>query len=129
MDKKKILIVDDEVRLCRILKLNLEETGDYEVQTESKSTNVMSIVFSFRPDLIVLDFVMPEMDGGDVLKLLEANPRTKNIPIIFLTAVATKEDTRDQGTVIGGHFVIAKPVDMEELIEAIERKLLEKGYS
>ncbi len=129
MDKKKILIVDDEIKLCRILKLNLEETGKYEVQTESNSTKVVATVFAFHPDLIVLDFVMPEMDGGDVLKQLESNAKTKNIPIIFLTAVATKEDTNDQGSVIGGHFVIAKPVDMDELIEAIERKLLERGFS
>lgn len=129
MNKKKILIVDDEVRLCRILKLNLEEAGNYEVKTESRSTNAMAAVFAFHPDLIVLDYVMPEMDGADVLKQLEANPKTQKIPIIFLTAVATKEDTNEQGTMIGGHFVIAKPVAMEELIEAIERKLMEKGYS
>ena len=127
MPKIKILLVDDEKSLCRVLKLNLEETGRYEVQTESKGTNALNAALAFKPDLIVLDFIMPDMDGGDVLQQMEGHPLLRHVPVIFLTAVATKEDTQDQGTVIGGHYVIAKPVSVEQLTEAIERKLKETG--
>ena len=125
--RKKVLLVDDEESLCRIIKLNLEETGRYKVQTESKGVNVLPAILDFKPDIVVLDFIMPDMDGADILKQIEGNPKTKNIPIIFLTAVATKEDTQDQGAMIGGHFVLAKPVTLESLTEAIDRKLNEKG--
>ena len=127
-EKKRILLVDDEESLCRILKLNLEETGKYDVRTESRGVNVMPAIAQFHPDLVVLDFIMPDMDGGDILKQLESNPKTKSLPIIFLTAIASKDDTQDHGSIIGGHFVLAKPITVEELLEAIERKLAEKGY-
>ena len=127
MQKKKILLVDDEQSLLRILKLNLEDTGRFEVQTESKGANALSVAMAFKPDLIILDFIMPDMDGGDVLKQLESHTQTKKTPVIFMTAVATKEDTKGQGAEIGGHFVLAKPVSVENLIETIDRKLNESG--
>jgi len=123
MAKKKILIVDDEPALCRSLKLNLEETGDYEVMTETKGTNAKNVANQFKPDLIVLDFIMPDMDGSEVANQLQRDPGTNSIPFIFLTAIASKEDTGEQGDIIGGNFFLAKPVTTQLLVEAIEKNI------
>tara|TARA_B100000745_G_scaffold296335_1_gene241581 strand:+ start:441 stop:818 length:378 start_codon:yes stop_codon:yes gene_type:complete len=123
MSKQKILIVDDEESLVRAIKLNLEDTGKYEVHTETKGSRALRAATEFQPDLIILDVIMPDRDGADVEKDLKGDERTANIPIIFLTAIATKEDTKDDGTFIGGRFVIAKPVPIDKLIDSIEKRL------
>ncbi len=73
MSKKRILLVDDEESLCRVLKLNLEETGEYEVKTETRGTRALAIARDFKPNLIILDFVMPDIDGGSLLNQLQAD--------------------------------------------------------
>jgi DNA-binding response OmpR family regulator len=123
MRKKRILIVDDEESLSRAIKLNLEDTGEYEVRTESRGANALGIVHDFRPDLVILDVIMPDMDGADVEKIFEKDEIAKKVPIIFLTAIATKDDTKDRGALIGGRFVIAKPISIDRLIESIEERL------
>ena len=125
MTKKKILLVDDEESLCRVLKLNLEETGDYEVKTETHGSRALSIARVFKPDLIILDFVMPDIDGGSLLNQLKGDEATKNIPVIFLTAIASKEDSEEN--VIGGHFILAKPVPFDKLVKSIEEKITSGG--
>lgn len=123
MDKKKILVIDDEVSLCRVIKLNLESSDKFQVRTESKGTRGLTTALEFKPDLIILDYIMPDVDGGDVALQLQKNNMTKDIPVIFLTAIATKEDTQDDGALIGGRFVLAKPVSTEKLIKSIEKRL------
>ncbi len=123
MSKKKILIVDDEESLSRAMKLNLEDTGVYEVRTENRGSKALGAVHEFHPDLVILDVIMPDMDGADVEKQFEKDDFAKKIPIIFLTAIATKDDTKDRGTMIGGRFVIAKPISIDTLIESIEERL------
>lgn len=125
MSKKKILLVDDEESLCRILKLNLEETGDYEVRTETKGTRALSVARAFNPDLIILDFVMPDIDGGSLLNQLKGDDATKNTPVIFLTAIASREDSAEN--VIGGHYILAKPVPFDKLVQSIEEKIASGG--
>ena len=120
MPKKKVLIVDDEENFCKIVKLNLEEEN-YDVQTECKGINVLNVANKFQPDIILLDYIMPQMDGGDVLRQLQSNPSTTDIPVVFLTAIATKDDTKDNSSLIGGHHVLAKPITTGELVEAIEK--------
>ena len=123
MSKKRILIVDDEESLGRAMKLNLEETGQYEVRTESRGSKALMAVHEFHPDLVILDVIMPDMDGADIEKQFEQDDIAKEVPIIFLTAIATKDDTKDNGTMIGGRFVIAKPVSIDKLIASIEERL------
>lgn len=125
MSKKKILLVDDEESLCRVLKLNLEETGVYEVKTETKGTRALSVARAFKPDLIILDFVMPDIDGGSLLNQLKGDEATKDTPVIFLTAIASKEDSEDN--VIAGHYILAKPVPFDKLVQSIEEKLASGG--
>jgi CheY-like chemotaxis protein len=66
MSKKRILLIDDDPSFTRLLKLNLEETGAYEVRTENRGTAALTAAREFKPDLILLDVVMPDMGGGDV---------------------------------------------------------------
>ncbi len=125
MSKKKILLVDDEESLCRILKLNLEGTGEYEVRTETRGTHAVAVACEFKPDLIILDFVMPDIDGGTLLNELQKKEATKSIPVIFLTAIASKDDSDDK--VICGHYILAKPVAFDTLVQSIKEKLSSKG--
>ena len=121
--KKRILVVDDEAALTRIIKLNLERTGNYEVRTENMGSMAISAAKEFRPDLIFLDVMMPDMSGDDVAALLKEDPMLSNIAFVFMTAIVTKEETQSIATNIGGNMFLAKPVKTEELIETIERVL------
>jgi len=118
--KKKILVVDDESRITRMIQRNLEVTGNYEVQTENDSISALATARKFEPDLVVLDVMMPGMDGGEVLAVLREDPALHHLPVIFLTAIVTQDETGHQGKEIGGRFFLAKPVKTEDLIAAIE---------
>ncbi len=122
-EKKRILVIDDEASITRLLKLNLEQAGNYLVMTENKATTAVSTAETFRPDLILLDVMMPGMDGGEVASLLGSHPRLKTVPIVFLTAAATKGEVRERGGQVGGHPFLAKPVDISEVVACLERHL------
>ncbi|PYJ04233.1 MAG: response regulator, partial [Verrucomicrobia bacterium] len=77
----------------------------------------------FRPDVILLDIMMPETDGAEVAAQIEADPELQSTPIIFLTALLTKPETKS-GLRIEGHRSLAKPIDIPELIDRIEETLL-----
>jgi two-component system sensor histidine kinase/response regulator len=126
MHPTRILIIDDEVSLALMLKLNLERTGRFEVHTASSGGTGLSEARELRPDLILLDLMMPDMDGTEVADRLAENPRTSDIPIIFLTAVAQKAEVKARGGVIGGRTFIAKPAEAAEVVAAIEKRL-ERG--
>jgi len=121
--KKRILVVDDEVALTRIIKLNLERAGNYEVRTENMGSMAIPAAKEFKPDLIFLDVMMPDMGGEDVVALLKEDPVLSNIALIFLTAIVTKEETQSIETDIGGNLFLAKPVNTKDLIATIERVL------
>ena len=123
MPKKRILIVDDEEDICISIKLFLEDTNQYEVRAETQGTQALPAALEFNPDLIILDLIMPDMDGGEVEQLLKGDNATKNIPIIFLTAMALDDDPLSQGRVIDGRFIIGKPVTMERLVESVSNYL------
>ena len=121
--KKRILVVDDEVALTRLTKLNLERTGNYEVRTENMGSMAIPAAKEFKPDLIFLDVMMPDMSGDEVAALLKEDPMLSSIPFIFMTAIVTREETQSIETDIGGNLFLAKPVKTEELIATIERVL------
>ena len=122
-NKKRILVVDDEPSITRLLKLNLEQTGDYEVTTENVSKAAMGTAEEFRPDLILLDVMMPDRDGGDLASELKASPTTKCVPIVFLTAAVTRDEVRKRGGKFGDDEFLAKPVDLREVLACLERHL------
>ena len=121
--KKRILVVDDEAAFTRIIKLNLERTGNYQVRTENMGSMAIPAAKEFRPDLIFLDVMMPDMSGDEVAALLKEDPILSNIAFVFMTAIVTKEETQAMDTDIGGNMFLAKPVKTEELIATIERVL------
>lgn len=123
MDKKKILIIDDEEGFAKLIKMNLEATGEYEVRTENRGELGLAAAKEFKPDLIFLDVMMPGIDGPDVRYQLKSEKDTKDIPVVFLTAVVSKEDTEENNGIIGGNLFIAKPVDIKSLIEIIKKNI------
>jgi len=123
MVPKKILVVDDETTITRLLKLNLEKTGAYTVREENLGAKAYAAAREFKPDLILLDVMMPDMDGGDVAAQLQGDGLLKDIPIIFLTAAVKKEELTATGGMIGGFPYIAKPLDAKGVLAAIERQL------
>ena len=120
---KKILVVDDEVVLTKMVKLNLERTGNYTVMTVNKGSEALAAAREFKPDLIFMDVMMPDMSGDEAIAEIREDPQLASIPYVFMTAIVTKAETEDMGHNIGGNEFLAKPVKTEELIETIERIL------
>ena len=119
--KKRILIVDDEPSITRNLKLNLESHGDYEVHTENLATHALAAAQAFRPDLILLDVLMPDMEGGDLAAELKNDPLLREVPVIFLTALVSNNETGGKEVSSGAHTYIAKPVEIGKLMQIIEK--------
>ena len=121
MGSKRILVIDDDANLNKLLKVCLEEAGPYEVDSETRAEQALSKTREFKPDLILLDVVLGDMDGGEVASRIKDNPETKDIPIVFLTGVVTEDEV--QGGSIGGYPFLAKPVSTDKLIQKIESVL------
>ena len=124
MNKKRILIVDDEISFTRLLKLNLEQTNDYAVRVENRAEDALTTAREFRPDLVLLDIMMPRMFGGDIAARLRADANLKTTPIVFFTAAVSKTRVKEHDGVISGFPFLAKPASVEEVIEQIELGLV-----
>ena len=120
MNTKRILVVDDEPSVTQNLKLNLESSGGYDVFAENDAINALTAARIFRPDLILLDVIMPGMDGGEVAARLRKDPLLRNTPVIFLTGIISNEETDGHEMVSGGETFLAKPVDIDELKKTLE---------
>jgi CheY-like chemotaxis protein len=120
-EKKRVLLVDDEASFTRLMKLNLETNGPYEVRVESDPGKAVAAAREFRPNVIFLDVIMPETDGGTVASELGADPGLKSIPIVFLTAVVSKNEVLQHGDKFGGRIFLAKPVSVADVIQTIEK--------
>ena len=118
-EERHILIVDDDRDSTHLLKILLEKTGGYVVHEENDAVKAHQSAQNFRPDLILLDIMMPWKDGGDVARQIDADPQLQRTPIIFLTALG---DAR-AGLRIQGHPVLAKPINVPELINRLEENL------
>ena len=121
-ERRRILIVDSDPNTTHLVKVLLERTGRYLVVEENDPAKAHQSARNFRPDLILLDVVMPETDGGEVAARVEADPELHNTPIVFLTALVTRAEAKS-GLHIQGHPFLAKPVSIPELINAIEQHL------
>ena len=121
-ERARILIVDNDRDTTHLVKVLLERTGYYLVLEENDATKAHQNALNFRPDLILLDIVMPETDGGEVAARIQADPELENTPIIFLTALVTRAEAKS-GLNIQGHSFLAKPVSIPELIDATEEHL------
>ena len=122
MKLKKILIVDDEEIVSRLVKTSLENLWPtLRVDVCNDGMGAVQQVRKLQPDLIFLDIQMPGISGSDIAMQLKERPETKNIPIVFLTGMLTKEEARARGNQIGGEYFLAKPVSIEELMATVER--------
>ena len=121
-ERRRILIVDSDPNTTHLVKVLLERTGRYLVFEENDATKAHQSARNFRPDLILLDIVMPETDGGEIAAQVEADPELHNTPIVFLTALVTRAEAKS-GLHIQGHPFLAKPVSIPELINTIEQHL------
>jgi CheY-like chemotaxis protein len=116
--RKKILVVDDEEEALSFVS-NILRRAQYEVISTTKGNEAVQLARAHTPEAIVLDVVMPDLLGGEVSKILSQDPSTKNIPIIFLSGLNTKEDEEIMRSKAGNHRVLAKPTSAEELLEAV----------
>ena len=127
MNRKRILIVDDEAGSARLLKANLDQTGRYDARVENWPEDALAAAREFRPDLVLMDVLMPRMLGGNVAAAFKADPELQNIPVVFLTAAVRKSIVADHQGVINGAPVIAKPANLNEIIQCIESYLPRSG--
>ena len=88
--KKRVLLVDDEASFTHVLRLNLEKSGGYEVREENSGARALDAAREFHPDIILLDVIMPDMDGGSVASQIQAEEGLRGTIIVFLTAVRSK---------------------------------------
>ncbi|MCC6445456.1 MAG: response regulator [Armatimonadetes bacterium] len=116
---KKILAVDDEKHIVRLVQVNLQRAG-YEVVTANDGKEALEKVESERPDLVVLDVMMPYMDGFEVLRNLRSNPSTRELPVIMLTAKAQDADVF-KGWQSGVDCYLTKPFNPMELLSFVKR--------
>ena len=128
MTGKTILIVDDEKRMLEMLETRLSSAGYQVVQARDGEEGVEQAK-KYLPDLILMDIMMPKMDGSQAVGWLQKDPKTKNIPVIFLTAIITKEEEKEQAFGIqldvSKYRFIAKPFDTVSLLSEIETVLSE----
>jgi len=117
MNKKKILVVDDEVALVELLSIRLE-ANDYEVLTAYDGQDGLDKARSLKPDLIVLDLMLPKLDGYKVCRMLKFDEKYKNIPIIMFTARAQEADKK-LGEEVGADAYVTKPFESEVLLKKI----------
>ncbi|HVT59706.1 MAG TPA: response regulator [Thermoanaerobaculia bacterium] len=119
--KKKILVVDDEEDVVEVVRLVLAKKG-YEVETATSGMDGLARAQSALPDLILLDIMMHQMDGWEVLKLLKLDERTSGIPVVILSARVEPKD-KIRGLQEGAIDYVTKPFAVRELVEKVEAVL------
>jgi CheY-like chemotaxis protein len=132
-NKKKIVIVDDEPEICELTKSILERTGRFEVFTSTRAKEALGLVKFHKPEIILLDVMMPEMSGVEVAQSLCENEETKGVKIVFVTAIAVpmlflsalmeNEALKQKAGPSGGHYFIQKPISPPELIQRLDEIL------
>ncbi|MFA5828683.1 MAG: response regulator [Candidatus Shapirobacteria bacterium] len=120
---KKILIVDDDEAILEVLKAITEMAG-YGVQTATCGEEALTVVQNERPDLIVLDMLMPGISGKQVCEYLKMNPKTKRIPVVMISANLRDQDFRQKPW---AEEFLEKPLDMDRYLKTISRELEKTG--
>jgi len=123
MYKKRVLIIDDEENFCKLVKKNIEQTGEFEVHIATNGEDGIRLARGIKPDLILLDIIMPGMDGGDVATLIKDDKNIKDTPIVFLTAIVKEEESSPQASFTRGYALLAKTVTVGELIACIKKNV------
>lgn len=120
-DKKKILVVDDDVTFAKLIQVSLEQTGEFEVRIEKRGAFVVPVAQEYRPHAILLDVMMPHMDGPAVARTLQEDEKTARVPVAFLTSMVSRDETGPEGRVIRGFPFMAKPVTPQEIRNFVKK--------
>lgn len=123
--KKKILLVDDEPDILSMLKMRMEASG-YEVITAADGNTAYNKAKSDVPDLIILDLMLPGIDGYQVCRLLKFDEKYRHIPIVMLTAKGQRED-KEWGEKVGADYYFTKPFNAVEVLDKIKGLLERKN--
>jgi two-component system, OmpR family, response regulator len=128
MKRPRILVIDDNANATRVAKLIVERAGHYEARELNDPTQALDVAREFRPDLILMDVCMPDVEGSEVAEQIGRDPYLSDVPIVFLTCIVTPSEVGKNGrVVIGQHEYIAKPVRPDQLIACI-RDNLERAH-
>ncbi len=123
MAQKTIMVIDDEQELCRLLKQMLPNKGPYKVFSAPDGVSGKHMIKEVKPDLILLDIVMPGLSGSELAEELQDDPQTASIPVIFITAVVSKAEIQHSGGKLGNRTFVAKPIDVDQLVVRIKEAL------
>ncbi len=118
MPGKRILVIDDEPAIHKLLRVILEHEGFQIIGLEQREGK-METVARGKPDLIILDIMMPEVDGFEILKMLKEDEETRDIPVLVLTVRSLRED-REKAAALGADLYMTKPFQPAELVEAVK---------
>jgi len=121
---KKVLVVDDEANIVHLLTTRLAASG-YVAMSTTSGREAVTMAKEFLPDVILLDIVIPDLEGTQVAAILAEDPTTKDIPIVFLTGRIITKDEQPAGKKVSRHYFIAKPITTEELLDTISQALAE----
>ncbi len=116
---RSILLIEDEPDIQTVVKFALEATGGHEVTVAEDGLKGLEVARSEQPDVILLDVMMPRMDGHELLRLLKASDKTSEIPVIFLSAKAQQKDV-EAGLELGADGYLTKPFDSRTLSDEVE---------
>jgi CheY-like chemotaxis protein len=119
MNKKRVLLIDDESGFTNIMRLSLPA---YEVCAENNPLKAVETAKKFKPDIVFVDVIMPDIDGGTVAAQLKEIPVLRKVPIIFLTAIVSGQEAQSKEQ-IGGFEFLAKPVSRDQIIDCIKKHL------
>lgn len=120
--KPTILIIDDEKDFCHFMRMNLESTNKYKIFVSTNARSGIKTAIRKKPDLVLLDIMMPNISGFEVLQKLKENVNTTSIPVIMLTALSDDESIA-KAMGLYSHEYIVKPVEMDSLVSKIDRVL------
>jgi two-component system OmpR family response regulator len=121
-NKPRILIVDDNPRSSHSARLILQQLGQYVVCEENDAASALETARSFKPDLMLINLVMPRLDGAEVSAQIESDCALHGVAIVFVTGLVTSDEARN-GQRIDGHRVLSKPVTSSDLLRVVEDSL------
>lgn len=127
MAGEKILVAEDEKDIQKVIKITLKFKGGFDVKFANNGLEVIDMVRKEKPDLIILDVMMPKMDGYETCKTLKANKDTADIPIVFLTAKAQEKEI-EEGLKLGAIDYIKKPFEPDEFNSKVQSILKGLGH-
>ena len=126
MIRNKILIIDDEEHFAYFTKMNLEKTGKFEAAIAADADTGIKMAKKYKPDLILLDIMMPGKDGFEVLKAVKKDQETRAIPVVMLS-VKDEEAYKEKAARLYDEDYITKPVEIEKLTSRIEKVLAKRN--